>query len=360
MMKVSRLNIALSLALVCSMGLPIDAAPSNKEKLRALLNIAEQAQLGHDMRLAETDYLKAIEEANKFGANSTEVQECEARLAAVYVLQGKLDLAEPHYLKAKDIAALLMKDGKGDPETFVWLDDLSDAYQLQGATQQTERCYLHCLTLRKTISLKHKLLPTIEVLYGAELASHGKTAEGDKYLKQGYARSISLTGAMSGITGQLALQLANVYNYLGRVQEAEKYCAQAENVARSGAAGSVEVVANVARLHAILLTQMGRLKEAELETKSALIIHKERHGVEYFEYAYDLVCLARIYVEAHRLNDAEKAITQALSIMQKDSKSLKSVQVQAFELAIKIARLQHHAANATKLEAQLKDLNAKH
>lgn len=346
--------------MLCSIGLPSFAAPSPKEKLRVLLNLAEQAQLGHDMRLAETDYLKAIAEAQSFGAKSAEVQECEARLAAVYVLQGKLDLAEPHYLKAKDIAALLMKDGKGDPETFVWLDDLSDSYQLIGATQQTEKCYLHCLILRKTISLRHKLLPTIEVLYGAELASHGKVAEGEKYLKEGYDRSVKLAGAMSGTTGQLALLIANAYNNLGRVPEAEKYCALAELVARTGAAGKLEVVANIARLHAILLTKMGRLKEAELEAKSAQIIHKDLHGIDHFEYGYDLICTARIYMESHRLNDAEKTITQALSIMQKDSKSLKYVQVQALELAIKIARLQHHSANATKLEAQLKDMNAKH
>ncbi len=360
MMKPNPLKFSLSLFMLCCIGFPSNAATPSKEKLRVLLNVAQQAQLGHDMRLSETDYLKAIEEAQKFGGNSAEVQECEARLAAVYVLQGKLDLAEPHYLKAKDITILVMKDGKGDPETFVWLDDLSDSYQLVGATQQTEKCYLHCLTLRKTISPRHKLLPQIEVLYGAELATHGKVAEGDKYLKQGYTRSISLTGAMSGATGQLALQLANVYNMLGRLPEAEKYCAQSETIARSGAAGNVEVVANVARLHAIILTKMGRLKEAELETKSAQIIHKERHGEAYFEYAYDQVCMARIYMESHRLSDAEKTITQALSTMQKDPKTLKQIQVQALELAIKIARLQHHSANATKLEAQLKDLNAKH
>lgn len=346
--------------MLCSIGFPSWAAPSPKEKLRALLNVAEQAQIAHDLRLAETDYLKAIEEASKFGSNSAEMQECEAKLAAVYVLQGKLDLAEPHYLKAKSITMLLMKDGKGDPETFVWLDDLSDAYQLQGASQQTEKCYEHCLDLRRTISTKHKLLPTIEVLYGAQLVARGKVAEGEKYLKQGYARSISLTGAMSGITGQLALQLANVYNTLGRLPDAEKYCAQAEYIVRSGAASNVEVVANVARLHAIILTKLGRFKEAELETKSAQIIHKERHGTNYFEYGYDLVCMARIYTESHRLNDAEKAITQALSIMAKDPKSLKQVRVQGLELAIKIARLQHHSADATKLEAQLKDLNLKH
>jgi tetratricopeptide (TPR) repeat protein len=359
-MQLNLFKFSLLLMILYSIGLSTNAETPSKEKLRVLLNVAEQAQLSHDMRLSETDYLKAIEEAAKFGANSAEVQECEARLAAVYVLQGKLDLAEPHYLKAKDLAVLLMKDGKGDPETFVWLDDLSDAYQLQGATQQTEKCYLHCLTLRKTISLKHKLLPTIEVLYGTELAKHGNVAEGDKYLKQGYARSVTLTGAMSGVTGQLALQLANVYNNLGRSQDADKYCAQAEAVARSGASGNDEVVANVARLHAIILTKLGRLKEAELETKSAQIIHKKRDGVDHFEYAYDLVCMARIYMESHRLNDAETAITQALSIMQKNPKSLIQVQQQALELGVKIARLQHHSADATKLEAQLKGLTGKH
>jgi len=359
-MKPNVLKSSLSLLILFSVSQPAIAAPSSKEQLAEMLNLAEQAQLSHDMRLAESDYLKAIIVASKFGANSPEVQECEARLASVYVLQGKLDLAEPHYLKAKDIAVIMMKDGKGDPESFVWLDDLSDAYQLLGSSQQTERCYLHCLTLRQTISSKHKLLPTIEVLYGAELVARGKVAEGDRYMKQGYARSVSLAGAKSGVTGQLALNMANVYNNLGRLQDAEKYCADSEAVARTGAAGKIEVVANIARLHGILLTKLGRLKEAELEVKSAEIIHKERFGVEHFEYGYDLVCMARIYMESHRLNDAEKTITQALSIIQKNPKSLKEVQVKALELGVQIAHLQHHAANATKLEAQLKELTGKH
>lgn len=352
------LLFSISLSAIAS-SLPAQAAPSAKEKLQAMLSVAEQAQISHDMRLAELDYLKAVAEASKFGANSPELQQCEARLASVYVLQGKLDEAEPHYLKAKDIAVTMMKDGKGDPESFVWLDDLSDAYQMIGASKQTERCYLHCLTLRRTISSDHRQLPTIEVLYGAELVARGKVAEGDKYMKQGYAHSVSLAGAKSGITGQLALTLATVYKKLGRVQDAEKYCADSEAVARTGAAGKVEVVANIARLHGILLTKLGRYKEAELEIKSAEIIHKEKFGVEHFEYAYDLVSMARVYLESHRLNEADKTITQALAIMEKSPTSLKEVRIEAFEIAIKVARLQHRPANATKLESQLKQLTSK-
>lgn len=332
------------------------ASPPSKETLQRLLNVAEQSQLSRDLPRAESDYQKALNEAIKFGANSAEVQECEAHLATLYVIEGKLDLAEPHYLKAKDIAVQLMKNDC-DPESYVLLDDLSDAYQLAGASRETERCFQHCLALRQTISPKHKLLPTIEVLYGAELVRVGKVSEGDRYLKQGYNRSVSLTSARSRATGQLALTLANVYNQLGRYQEAEKYCANSEAVARTGAGGGIVVVANVARLRARILTRLNRLKEAELELKSAEIIHKQGHGEDNFEYAYDLVCMARVYMESHRLNEAEAAITQAIATMERDTKSPKAVHVEALELGVKIAKLQHRTASATKWESKLKVLN---
>ncbi|HEY9731302.1 MAG TPA: tetratricopeptide repeat protein [Drouetiella sp.] len=339
---------------------PALAIPPSKEALQGLLNVAEQSQLSRDLPRAESDYQKALVEAAKFGETSAEVQECEAHLATLYVLEGKLDLAEPHYKKARDIAVKLMKGGHGDPESYVLLDDLADAYQLAGASRETERCFQHCLVLRQTIYPNHKLLPTIEVLYGAELVHVGKVAEGDKYLKQGYARSVSLTSAKSNVTGQLAFTLANVYNKLERFQEAEKYCADSESVARTGASGGVDVVANIARMHGIILTRLNRLKEAELELKSAEIIHKQTHGVDHFEYAYDLVCMARIYLESHRLNEAETTISQALTTIEKDSKSLKAVHIEALELAAKIAKMQHHTASATRLDAQLKGLSARH
>lgn len=364
-MKFEFLRTNLSLLTLISVGafaFALDAfadAPS-KATLENLLNIAEQSLLSRDMPRAETGYQKALTEAMKFGANSAEVQECETHLATVYVLQGKLPLAEPHYQKAKDMTVKLMKDGHGDPEAYVVLDDLSDAYQLAGASGNAEMCYQHCLALRQTISPKHKLLPTIEVLYGAELIKNGKNAEGEKYLTQGYDRSVSLTGVKSSVTGQLALSLATIYTGLGRWKEAEKYAADAETVARTGANGGAEVVANIARLHGAILTKLGRYKEAELEITSAEIIHKKNHGADHFEYAYDQVRMAKIYAETHRLNEAEALITQALATFQKNTKALKAVQVEALELGVKIAKQQHQAANATKYEAQLKSLNAKH
>ena len=355
-MNLKKLSGGMFLLTLISVSVTAFAATPSKEELQRLLNVAEQQQLSRDFRRAESEYQKALLEASKFGAESAEVQECEAHLATLYVLQGKLELAEPHYVKAKNLAVKLMKDGHGDPECYVLLDDLSDAYQLAGATRETEKCYQHCLSLRQTISQKHKLLPTIEVLYGAEFVKNGKVSEGERYLKQGYARSVSLTGAKSGVTGQLALTLANTYKVLGRWQEAERYCADSETVARTGAAGSVVVVANVARLHGIILTKLGRLKEAELELKSAEIIHKQRSGTDNFEFAYDQVCMAQIYLQMHRLNEADKAITEALATMEKDPKSFKPVKLEALELAVKIARALHHTGDVTKWEAQLKNL----
>lgn len=353
-------SINLLLLTLFSVSVATASAAPSKAALQNLLNIAEQAQLSEDLPRAESDYKKALGEALKFGVDSAEVQACEAHLATLYVLQGKLSLAEPHYLRAKDIAVKIMKNGKGDPESFVLLDDLSDAYQMVGASTETEKCYEHCFSLRKAISPKHKLLPNIEVYYGEELVKRGKVAEGVKYLQQGYARSISLAGAKSGATGKLALTIANVYNGLSRWQEAEKYCADSETVARSGAAGGAVVVANVARLHGMILTKLGRFKEAELEIKSAEIIHKQMYGTENFEYAYDLVCMARILLETHKLSEAESAINQALNTFRKNPASMKSVQVEALELASKIAQAQHKTADASKWQAQLKVLAGKH
>jgi tetratricopeptide (TPR) repeat protein len=334
------------------------AAPSN-QKLQEFLNLGEQSQLSHDMRRAEMDYLKAIEEAAKFGPKSPETQESEARLAAVYVLQGKLEAAAPHYQKAKDIALALKKEGHEAPESFVWLDDLSDAYQLQAATTQPEYCYLHCIELRKAISPRHKNLASVETQFGSLLLMNGKVAEGDKYLKEGYALSATLDGAESHNTGKLCLILANAYNIAGKLTDAEKFCKEAIAITLKRSGNLNTVLANLRRMDAVILTKMGKTKEALSEVKTAMELHKRLDGVKSAEYAYDLSCLATIYMDSHRLNEAEATVTESLAIFQTQPHVIKELRTTTLALAVKIARLQHHNSQAAKWEAELKTWEAK-
>lgn len=328
-------------------------------KMRELLNLGEQAQLGRDWRRAESAYSSALGEAQKFDSKSAQiqVQECEARLATVYVLQGKLELAEPHYLKAKDIAVSIMKSQNGDPECFVLLDDLSDAYQLQAHTKSKAFCFQHCLTLRRAISPRHKLLPQIEVLFGCELIEHGKVAEGESYVREGYARSVKLAGEKSGMTGQLCLHIANVYYNVGNYKEAEKYCRFSEEIASTGAGGGYEVVANVTRLHATILAKLNRLEEAEHEAKIAQKIHKNLNRTSSVEYAYDLATLAAIYLQQKRYSDAESHITQALNLMRSAPNAVDALKASALETAIAVARAQKRPTMVARLQAELKPLH---
>jgi len=343
----------LMLQALCSQAYAV--APS-RAKLQALLNIGEQAQVGHEMRRAEMSYLKAVEEAAKFGSRSPEMQECEARLAAVYVLQGRLTEAAPHYQKARDIALELKKDGHEAPESFVWLDDLADAYELQAASQEQDYCYSRCIELRKAISPRHKRLAQIEAQYGAYLLSKGKVAQGDKFLKEGHALDVQLHGAESKNAGHSSLIMANAYYSVGKFNEAEKCSADAVAIIQKQMGNSNEVLANVRRLHAVALTKLGRFKEAEKEVTAAMAIHKSINGVESVEYAYDLSSLATIYMASHNLKDAESTVIKALAIYKKQPNAIREKRIDTLRLGAKLARLQHHNAAAAKLEAEVNEL----
>jgi tetratricopeptide (TPR) repeat protein len=346
--------------LALSSCLPVFADAPSRQKLQDLLSLGEQSQISKDMHRAEIEYLAATSEAAKFGSKSPELQESEARLASIYVLQGKLALAEPHYLKTREIALELRRSNKENPEGLVLLDDLSDAYELQGSTKEAEFCYLHCLNLRQAISPKHKNLPNAQVLYGAHLIAHGKLVEGEEYFRDGHALSASIFGAESPNTAKLDLTIANMYNSVDKIQEAEKYCGECESIFKKCLSPPNEMVANVTRLHAVILSKMGRLKEAEKEVKAALEIHTKIDGVESVEYAYDLSCLARIYMDSRRLADAETAVSKSLAIMKKHSETLTRIRKTTLELGVKIAHLQHHDAQAAKLESELKTIEGKH
>jgi tetratricopeptide (TPR) repeat protein len=340
--------------------LPVFADAPSRQKLQDLLSLGEQSQISKDMRRAELDYLAATAEAAKFGSKSPELQESEARLASIYVLQGKLLLAEPHYLKTREIALELKKSNKENPEGLVLLDDLSDAYQLQGSTKQSEFCYLHTMNLRQAISPKHKNLPNAQVMYGAQLIAHGKLAEGEKYFRDGHALSNSIFGAESPNTGKLDLTIANMYNSVDKLQEAEKYSGECESIFKKCLSPPNEMVANVTRLHALTLSKLGRLKEAEKEGKAALEIHTKIDGVESIEYAYDLSCLARIYLDSRRLTDAETAVSKSLAIMKKHPEAFTQIRNMTLALGVNVAHLQHHDALAAKRESELKSTEGKH
>ncbi len=347
------------LALQCYSLSAIAVAPS-RAKLQALLNEGEQGELSHNLRQAEVNYLGALKEAEKFGPRSAEIQECEARLAAVYVLQGRLQQAEPHYLTAKSIAVDLRKDGKDHPESLVWLDDLSDAYQLKGNSTQPEFCYLRCLELRKAISPRHKNLANVETLYGAQLMMTGRIPEGEKHLKHAHLLRVELNGVDHKDTANTSLVMANAYGSIGRFTEAEKYCAEASAIIEKRVGDSNTLLANIKRLHSNYLTKLGRNQEAKKEINDVLKIHKKYDGENSVEYAYDLASLASTELSLHNLADADSASKRSLSIFEKHPNAITLYRIEALRVGAKVARLQHRNASAASLEAELKNLEGKH
>lgn len=332
---------------------------SKLQHLKLMLTFGEQSQLSHDYKKAESYYATALAEAVPFGAQSSELQECEARLATILVLQGELKKAEPHYLKAKEIATELLKNGADEPESFVWLDDLSDAYQLTGATKESLMCYEHVVALRKAISPRHKNLATAESLYGQMLLFNKKIEAGDKLLKDAYALSCKVNGAETTNTGSLCLTLANAYNNAGMNKDADKFAAISQDISAKRMGPDSEVVANIARLRATLLTRLGRFKDAETQANLALDIHQKRHGQGHEECAYDHACLAKVYQAEHKLSNAEAESNKAVQMMQKLKPTVPAMKIQLLETAASIQHELHHEAASVSLMNQAKALKGK-
>lgn len=114
----------------------------------------DQAEIERNYSLAEKCFQQSLVTAKQFGPQSKEAQTSIARVGTIKVLQGQFEAAEPFFLQSISMVTQLRMHGEPEPDSLIWLDDFSDAYQSMGQKhpEKEQSCLEHCIALRNKIA----------------------------------------------------------------------------------------------------------------------------------------------------------------------------------------------------------------
>ncbi|MBS1989400.1 MAG: hypothetical protein JSS83_02720 [Cyanobacteria bacterium SZAS LIN-3] len=148
------ITLLIGILLVGSVLLPVNRArASSNRQADILLKKAFTADLDEDYKAAESEYISLIKSLKATDPGSDTILRAKARLARVYIVQGKFDEAEPLFVQ------LIHTDKETlarDPEIMVDLDDLSDAYvKLNKSNRFGYESLKRALMLRRYINPRH-------------------------------------------------------------------------------------------------------------------------------------------------------------------------------------------------------------
>lgn len=148
------ITLLIGILLIGSALLPVNRAQaSSNRQADILLKKAFTADLDEDYKAAESEYISLIKSLKATDPGSDTILRAKARLARVYIVQGKFDEAEPLF------GQLIRTDKETlarDPEIMVDLDDLSDAYiKLNKSNRFGYESLKRALILRRYINPRH-------------------------------------------------------------------------------------------------------------------------------------------------------------------------------------------------------------
>ena len=195
-----RLSLLLALFIIgsCSPDSHSETSPQRKA-WQTTIDTGDADQMNRRWVVAEFNFKNALSVAEKFGPDSQEVQVTLPRLAACLVLQNKFDEAEPLYKRSVGLVYRLRSENppvQPDPDSLVWLDDLSDAYQDKAKAAKQDYCLEHCTSIRRAIAPGHhnKLAPTLHDL-GALYMQKGEWGRAESCYKEELAIVTNKYGA---------------------------------------------------------------------------------------------------------------------------------------------------------------------
>jgi len=143
----------LATLLVIGMSSSDIATASGNHEADIMLKKAFSAEVSQDYPGAEKEYIAVIGDLQRKKPGGVTILRAQARLARVYILQGKFDNAEGIFKSLISAPSSIVKD---DPELMVDLDDLSDAYlKLQNNNHYGYESLKRSLVLRRYINPNH-------------------------------------------------------------------------------------------------------------------------------------------------------------------------------------------------------------
>jgi len=328
-------------------------AQSTHQKYLEYLNSAERAEATHQYPAAEEDFALAVKESDNPGFTLMEQLESNAKLAKIYVIQGKLQLAEPAYQRAKSVALDLVKKGRGDEATLVWIEDLADAYQGLRSIDSMQKC----LEIHRTFSPDHRSVPNVEEQLAAYYFHLRKYKEAEP-LADDAVRRFALSKGRGSLTAPKAkIEDAEIKMQLRKYGEAEEQCKQAIILLQDPLSKSPDLLSKADLILGTICAQQKKYGKAEESLTQSL---KLRQTAKSEDSVADIcVQLCRVYLAQNKAAKAEEFGRKALTMRTARLGFETVADIDLMKDLAAACKRNGHASQAAELEARIKALQEK-
>ncbi len=319
----------LALAAMLSLALPAlaPAAPSlaqnpagaSSEQIAELdtLNaqIAEQtkaANYSEALALAET----AAEKARaSVGEESTQFARAISWQAYLLQLRGRLQRAEPLFLKSLAIYEKILPPGHPDIATAI--NNLGFHYQSTDKLAQAETYY------KRALEMREKALPADDPLIADSLNNvaqaykrQGRIEEAEPLLKRSLEIRAKSLAADDPLMAQSLTNIGSTIEMQGRFKDAEPYYRKAMDIRRKSQVADHPEIAGLTNKLAQNLSKQGRYAEAETLFREAVEMRYRMQSADHPEIATTLTDSAINLIGLKKYADAKSQLRTALAIRQ--------------------------------------------
>lgn len=208
----------------CALLLATSAAAGEPE-WKALNDQVVPLMTGGNLDQAERLARQGLAEAEKtFGPAHRNTETSVSNLALVLRFQKRFEEAEKHYRRALTLRQSLL--GATHPSTALLMLNLADVLQAQKKYAEAERLQRAVLPVFETAHGDDPKTATALNNLGANLQLQGRHKEAELLLRRALAMKEKTLGAMSQSVAHTLINLVQVYEALGRKEEAAKYRAR--------------------------------------------------------------------------------------------------------------------------------------
>jgi len=258
MPRIPAIGATVILSIIASL---LAAAQETDEAWKKLILEASYAAGAHDLAKAEQDYLKALHEAERFGADDPRVGTTLKSLCGVY--RGAMKYAEGEGVCRRALAILEMTDADS-------LDVAETNFDIGRIMAAQSRYGAAVPLIRRTLTIYEKLLGGASLQTAEVLCALGDTYRGAKSFTEAEAplrRCADIREKDGGLQNTALAEalhsLALTYAGEGKYALAEERFKLAEKIRESTLGITSPVLAQTMEDHAALLKTRGRDKEAQ-------------------------------------------------------------------------------------------------
>lgn len=306
-----------SLILACTLAqaLPASALTQSESDWRQYQKAAEAALQQGQIASAEDLYRKTVDEAERLNLSPAELAKCQNGLAAVLLMEDKIEEAQALYKKS--LALLEKAFGDNDARLVQTMLDLGSIYESQGNHAQAMALYNRVLSIDdKTFGPDHAETGRTMHRLASLKDELGKPVEAESLYKKA---TVALDKPDSQSDLRTCLEdYAKFLNHQRRKQEAQELSTKAQNIlnqAKQQIQTPAQASSSAWQLHIATIATVA--KQAQTNEEDKVLNLASQSVVDNQKLAPNYSTLADVYFKKNHYSDALSMYQTILAIDEK-------------------------------------------